>query len=248
MKTGLAGIVALGFMLLAAVSGDHSGNLRRMEVTQDDLRQSDLTEAAKWQRHPAPQEMGVLLNNPLALGLDKTDSIVKHRLAQNLEFMSEDASRINGPRTDELRAWLKNNQQRFQGVPRISFRQLCFSFARNGKRAQAEAGHAFRMVSGQPVDSGAGVANLADHFTLQSYYGDRTPEQIAKVFGAMFVRSLFVLKTGSWQGPIESELGWHLVWIDTLTVGRVASFSEVESDPNGSPSNAPKRAAGRLTQ
>ena len=38
------------------------------------------------------------------------------------------------------------------------------------------------------------------------------------------------LPPGSWQGPIESGLGWHLVFIDTVVPGRVPPFEEIESD------------------
>ena len=30
-------------------------------------------------------------------------------------------------------------------------------------------------------------------------------------------RRIFTLKSGAWQGPIESGLGWHLVRIEALT-------------------------------
>ncbi len=29
--------------------------------------------------------------------------------------------------------------------------------------------------------------------------------------------------------PIESGLGWHLVWVDSITPGRVLAFEEVEA-------------------
>lgn len=38
------------------------------------------------------------------------------------------------------------------------------------------------------------------------------------------------LKPGSWQGPIESGYGWHLVFVDTVIPGRIPAFEEVESD------------------
>ncbi len=83
--------------------------------------------------------------------------------------------------------------------------------------AREVASRAFRKVSGEGVDSDEGIANLADHLMLQSYYGNRTSEQVATVFGTSFAEALFQLKPGSWQGPIESESGWHLVWIDYIT-------------------------------
>ncbi|MGH7802360.1 MAG: peptidylprolyl isomerase, partial [Thermodesulfobacteriota bacterium] len=71
---------------------------------------------------------------------------------------------------------------------------------------------------------------LADPFMFQDYYGDSTPEQVAKEFGPNFAQSLLQLKPGAWQGPIESGYGWHLVWVDTITPSRVPQFEEVEPD------------------
>ena len=35
---------------------------------------------------------------------------------------------------------------------------------------------------------------------------------------------------GSWQGPIESGFGWHLVFVDTVIPGRAPAFEEIEPD------------------
>ena len=65
---------------------------------------------------------------------------------------------------------------------------------------------------------------------FQDYYGDRAPDQLAKEFGPAFATGCIKLKPGSWQGPIESGYGWHLVWIESITPGRVPAFEEVEPD------------------
>src|SRR5258705_8633627 len=65
---------------------------------------------------------------------------------------------------------------------------------------------------------------------FQVYYGDRSPEQLAKEFGPQFAQAIFKLKQGSWQGPIESGYGWHLVFVDSFTRGRIPAFEEVEPD------------------
>jgi hypothetical protein len=65
---------------------------------------------------------------------------------------------------------------------------------------------------------------------FQDYYGDRTPEAIAKEFGPQFAVALEKLKPGSWQGPVESGYGWHLVFVDIVIPGRVPAFEEIEPD------------------
>jgi parvulin-like peptidyl-prolyl isomerase len=63
---------------------------------------------------------------------------------------------------------------------------------------------------------------------FQDHYADRTPEQVAGVFGVRFAETLFQLEPGAWQGPVESGLGWHLVWVTSSAPGRVPAFEEVE--------------------
>ena len=53
---------------------------------------------------------------------------------------------------------------------------------------------------------------------------------MAKEFGPQFAVALEKLKPGSWQGPIESGYGWHLVYIDTVIPGRIPAFEEMEPD------------------
>ena len=65
---------------------------------------------------------------------------------------------------------------------------------------------------------------------FQNYYSDRVPEQVATVFGSKFALALFQLTPGTWHGPIESGLGWHLVWVEALTPRRVPAFEEIEAE------------------
>ena len=214
--------------------------LRRIELTADDLRQLELAWAAKWQRPPGPEELRnlvaakvreeILYREGLALGLDKEDTIVKRRLAQKVEFLSEDVSTIRDPGVQELKAWFEKNASHFALPSRVTFRHLYFSFDRRGEHSRADATRALTKLAGQPADLPA-TLNLADPFMYQSYYADRTPEYVANVFGTKFAQALSQLKpAASWQGPIESGFGWHLVWVDSLTSGRVPDFEEVEQE------------------
>ena len=65
---------------------------------------------------------------------------------------------------------------------------------------------------------------------FQDYYRDRAPDFLGKEFGPRFALAVAKLPPGSWQGPIESGFGWHLVFVDTMIPGRVPAFEEVEPD------------------
>jgi peptidyl-prolyl cis-trans isomerase C len=211
----------------------------RIELTDDDRRQLEIGWIAQWRRPPTPEEMRrlvdskvreeILYREALALGLDQGDTIVKRRMAQKMEFLAEDVSDLREPSRGELKAWFATNALRFTVAGRSSFRHLYFSFDKRGERAREAAEGAIAKLVGQPGDSPVAAA-LADPFMFQDYYSDRSPEQVANVFGAKFTRSLFQLDPGSWQGPIESGFGWHLVWVDSMTPARVPAFEEVEPE------------------
>ena len=75
----------------------NSDTSRRIELTNDDIRQLEISWTAQWQRPPTPDEMRnlvedkvrqeILYREGLALGLDRDDTIVKRRLAQKMEFL-----------------------------------------------------------------------------------------------------------------------------------------------------------------
>jgi peptidyl-prolyl cis-trans isomerase C len=243
LREPLLQFVAIGLLLFAGdralnPGAEQSGSGGRIEVTEGDLRQLEVAWTAQWRRPPTPEEMRnlvtarvreeILYREALALGLDKDDTIVKRRLAQKMEFLAEDVSGLREPSADELRGWYSKHGERFALPGRRSFRHLYFSLDRRGERAREGAVRARERLAAVSVDA-AGAASLADPFMFQDYYADRTPEQVAGVFGVQFAEALFQLAPGGWQGPVESGLGWHLVWVTSSVPGRVPAYEEVEA-------------------
>jgi parvulin-like peptidyl-prolyl isomerase len=170
-----------------------------------------------------------LYREALAMGLDKDDEIVKRRMAQKMHFLAEDVAAAREPTTAELEAWFEKNSAQFAQPPRLSFRHVYFSTDRRGARARDDAQQALARLAGQPVDAKL-AGSLADPFMFQDYYRDRAPEFLGKEFGPPFALAVATLAPGSWQGPIESGFGWHLVFVDTAIPGRIPAFEEVEPD------------------
>ena len=234
----------LGLVLFAAYAYMQRGrggveSSRQIAVSLDELRQMDMFFESQWHRQPTPAEFQamvedkvreeVLYREALAMGLDKDDTIVKRRMAQKMQFLAEDVAAAHEPSTAELKAWFEKNSSRFALPSRYSFRHLYFSPDKRGQNAQADAAKALPKIAGQPENSALALS-LGDRFMFQDYYGDRAPDAIAKEFGPQFAVALEKLKPGSWQGPIESGYGWHLVYVDTVIPGRIPAFEEMEPD------------------
>jgi hypothetical protein len=212
---------------------------RQIVLSLDDLRAMAAYFESQWHRPPTPQEFQamvedkikeeVLYREGLAMGLDKDDTIVKRRMAQKVQFLAEDVAAAHEPSTAELKAWFEKNTDKFALPSRYSFRHIYFSPDKRGTNAHEDAANLLERIGGQPEDSPQ-IASVADRFMFQDYYGDREPNSIAREFGPQFAVALEKLKPGSWQGPVESGYGWHLVFVDTVIPGRIPAFEEVESE------------------
>jgi len=244
VREPLLHFLLLGLVLFGVYTYLHRGrggieSSKQIALTIDDLRIMDSYFESQWHRPPTPAEFQalvedkvreeVLYREALAQGLDKDDTIVKRRMAQKMQFLAEDVAGAHEPSTDELKAWFDKNTDKFALPSRISFRHLYFSPDKRGKNAQEDAVRALAKIAGQPEDSKSAAA-VGDSFMFQDYYGDRAPSAIAKEFGPPFAVAIEKLKPGSWQGPIESGYGWHLVFVDTVIPGRIPAFEEIEPD------------------
>ena len=212
---------------------------KQIVLSLDELRQMDMVFQSQWHRQPTPAEFQAMIEDKireeilyregLAMGLDKEDTIVKRRMAQKVQFLAEDVAAAHEPTAGELKAWFEKNSRKFALPSRYSFRHLYFSVDKRGGNAQVDALKTLTRIAGEPEDSKLALS-LADQFMFQDYYGDRTPEALAKEFGPQFAVALEKLKPGSWQGPVESGYGWHLVFVDTVVPGRIPAMEEMEGE------------------
>jgi parvulin-like peptidyl-prolyl isomerase len=212
---------------------------RQIALTLDEIAGLAQLFQSQWGREPTADEFSrlveskvqqeVLYREALAMGLDKDDEIVKRRMAQKMQFLAEDVAAAREPTTDELRSWFDQHTATFALPPRLSFRHLYFSPDKRRARARDDATKALDELTGKPEDSPL-AASLADPFMFQDYYRDRAPDYLGKEFGPPFALAVAKLPPRSWQGPIESGFGWHLVFVDTVIPGRVPAFEEIEAD------------------
>jgi len=229
------------FLVYRALHSKESGpsDSKKIVLKGEDVDQISLMWQAQGRPAPTADQIQSLLDNKireevlyreaLKLGLDKDDTIVRRRMAQKMDFLAEDLSDLREPSREELKAWFGKNSERFKVPGRASFRHLYFSFDKHGQQTAAVAAQVLKKIEGTPSVS-LKAAALADPFMFQDYYGDRSFDELAKTFGPRFAKALFQLQSGSWQGPIESGYGWHLIFIDSLTPARVPEFEEVETD------------------
>lgn len=214
----------------------NADNSHRIELTNDDLRQLEISWVAQWQRPPTDDEMRslveqrvheeILYREALWLGFDRGDTIVRRRLAQKMEFLSDDVSALREPTMEELKKWYAQNGSGFAQAARISFRHVYFSPDKRDRPAQAAAESAFEKIANK--GDATEQAPSGDRFMFQDYYRDSTADQVANIFGNQFADAVLKIEPGAWSDPIASGYGWHIVWVDSIIPRRVPQFEEVD--------------------
>lgn len=187
-----------------------------------------------WQRPPTAQELEGLINDFIreeaayregkAFGLDRDDTIIRRRIRQKLDFIAEDIAGLVEPSDDELAAYLETHPDDFRVDPRLTFRQVYLNPDQHGESIEADARDLLSTLGG---DAAIDASSLGDRIMLEHDYRDVSMREVASLFGEQFAIAIVELDPGSWEGPIESGYGLHLVMIDERTDGRQPDLDEV---------------------
>lgn len=157
----------------------------------------------------------VLYQEALRLGLDYEDSIVRRRLVQKLGFIAETEENPT-PERKALQEFYENNLVSYTLPIRYSLQHLYFN-----TRADAE-------LALEQIGSGVDARSLGVSSMLNPSYAYRGSQDLDATFGAGFADQLAALITGSWQGPIRSGFGFHLIFLSAIHPQETSPFNSVE--------------------
>ena len=173
----------------------------------------------------------VLHREALQLGLDEDDYIIRRRLVQKLEFITEGFAEA-GAEVDQsaLRRYFDANEGDYYVQPFVTFTHVFFD-TENRPREEAREAAEKKLVElnreGVPF---AEAPQHGDRFLYHVNYVERTPEYVASHFGVPMAKAVFELEPNDlmWKGPFDSQYGVHLVMLTTNEPGRDPELSELE--------------------
>lgn len=188
-------------------------------------------------RTPNPKEMQnlvdeyvreeILYREALSAGLDKDDTIVRRRLVEKMEFLSQEFASAP-PSEQELGTYFQANREHFRIPAEIAFSHIYFSVSKRGLNAETHAKLALVAASSKKI-SASKLSSLGDAFMLQNEYPLETEQQIKELFGSEFAAKLFQLEPGKWSGPLRSGYGFHLVLVQQKLSSRIPELAEVRN-------------------
>jgi hypothetical protein len=227
---GATTFAAYGF--LSKPASDEPG---KIVITSGEVASMVVGFTRTWQRPPTSEETEGLIQDrvreevycreAIALGLDKDDMVIRRRLRQKMEFVTDGVVAQAQPNDDELNAYLKEHASAFRIQRQYTFSHVYLNPERRGENLSRDTAHLLAQL--RQVGGKVDVEALGDSFLLEHTFAAMPGSEVRKQFGEKFAAKLDELTPGSWQGPVESGYGVHLVLISERTEGRMPELAEV---------------------
>ena len=131
------------FAVYGLVSRDSSDQPGNIVISAGQVAAMAEGFARSWQRPPSREELEGLIRDrvqeevycreAVTLGLDKDDTVIRRRLRQKMEFVSDDIAALAEPTDDELNAYLKAHADTFRVQRQFTFSQVYLNAERRGE-------------------------------------------------------------------------------------------------------------------
>ena len=233
LREPLLHFLAIGgliFVLFAAMSEPGPEPADTIVVGPERIEQLVRGFQAVWRHPPTDDELRAMIDDfvreeiyyrkALTLGLDRNDTVVRRRLRQKMEFLTDSGAEILEPVAGELEAYRLANEKTFRRGPRLAFEQIYLG--------ETSAPESIRLsLSALQSDPLASPSALGEHTLLPAQLGLSPPEAVDGVFGKGFFERLAELTPGVWAGPVASAYGVHLVRIGESLAARTPPLDEI---------------------
>lgn len=225
IKEPLLHFLLLGGLLffMYDMNSDNTVSTKSIVISKAEIKHLKSLWTKTRQRVPTQSELQVLIEHEirekimykeaLALGLDQGDSFVRRRLAQKMEFFSSDLADLAKPSEEELLQYMSTNKEMFKSPGKISFMQVYIDPTKHELQTYAQTLLETLKSKGNEAD----ISTLTDSRMFKQIYTGESEYSLKKKFGETFVKELFALPVQTWQGPITSGYGEHLIFIDSVT-------------------------------
>jgi parvulin-like peptidyl-prolyl isomerase len=229
-------IGAAVFGLYALTADNRQEELRdTIVVAEGRIQQLAEVFTKTWQRPPTDRELRGLIDayvkeevyyrEALKLGLDRDDTLIRRRMQQKMEFLTEPGEDVLVADDSGLQAFLDHNKGEFRVEPRIAFEQVFINPEKGDEAASARAKQTLAAL--ETAASGSVPSDLGDPTLLPTITPLTPLSGIARNFGETFAQKLTDLPEDEWAGPVPSPFGLHLVRVTERIDGYDPPLHEV---------------------
>lgn len=217
-------LIGTGIYALYGVYGDppQEEQDRTIVITEDHVNSFATSFTQRWNRAPSNEELlglvreyvreSLLYREALAMGLDADDHIIRRRLAQKLEFLTNDLVKMDQPDDAVLAQFLADNMAQFRAPDLVTFSHIFLDPDKRGDATLADAETLLQEVQNEAAPTPE-TLKRGDRFMMQSYFPEASHHEIQRQMGAGFADAVIELAPEKWHGPVLSGYGVHLVYV-----------------------------------
>src|SRR5262245_44575034 len=227
-----AGVFALYAL---TVGGGQEGARDKIVVSEGRVQQLAQVFSKTWQRPPTREELRGLIDSyikeevyyreALKLGFDRDDTLIRRRMQQKMEFVTEPSNEFLVANDDALQAFLDAHKAEFRVEPRIAFEQVFLNPKTPGEAAPVRAKQTLEILKASAPD--VIPSDVGDPTLLPPSMPLSPLSGIGRNFGDAFAANLTDLPEEEWSGPINSPYGLHLVRVTKRLDGYDPKLAEV---------------------
>jgi len=196
---------------------------------------------AQMKRPPAREEVDIFLEDYVqreilfreakAMGLDKNDMVVKNRMLQKIDFLTNDLLVTANPTDAEALKYFNDNLEKYTIPGKIDFIHIFFNLdKRTFDDAKQIAFDVKKNLNKLPIVPNTYYEN-GDLFILPYEYYDLSKAEVNNKFGqSELSEEIFSLEEKKWSGPFVSSYGMHLVYISNKKSSTTLQFEDLKSD------------------
>jgi hypothetical protein len=164
-----------------------------------------------------------LIEQGYALRLHLTDEVIRRRLVQIMERLIVATRPGLPPTAEQVASRYERDLAAWQASERYSFSHVFLSLERSD-----EMDTLIREIERRQL-SPAEARLLGAPFLSGFEFSRQTPDQITRVFGAVFTEQLRAsgAEAGQWIGPFASVFGQHYLFLSEFEASRTQRLEEV---------------------
>ena len=215
--------VLLQFMQLRAKTFKPEEALQALQALSAEDRQRLVDDYAREE---------ALFREAMALNLDKNDQIIRRRLIQKMDYLAQGFYDEAEPLTeDDLRNYYAEHREEYKKPASATFTHVFVSSERHGPdQANAMATELQKTLNAESVPF-ENAPRYGERFLYNRNYVNRDDDEIGSHFGSQFQQRVFAFEVGDqWQGPVQSNYGWHLVLLVKNTPAYIPPLEEIAAN------------------
>ncbi|PQJ28299.1 peptidyl-prolyl cis-trans isomerase [Rubritalea profundi] len=209
---------------------NQDGDREKIVITEGRIAQFISIYEKTWQHPPSQDELKSLIDDyvleeiyyrqAVAMGIDQDDTIIRRRMRQKLEFLTDDVMLGTDANDEDLSKFLHAHPEKFSKDGLYSFEQIFINPQRHrddleGYLASVRA----KLKAGEIVTS--------DSYFLPPKNMQTPAWKVDRDYGAGFAKKLDGLVLADWSEPLRSGLGVHFVRLSERTAGSLPALVDV---------------------